>query len=112
MAEWSIAADSKSVVPSGAPGVRIPLSPPEFHFLWHITSKRKAPSDGGIKLAGRILGEMNRTQIPDTLAGRQHEIAACYWRQAAGSLRSAARDELDSASDVDVLVEFGLSKSA
>ena len=28
MAEWSIAADSKSVVPLRVPGVRIPLSPP------------------------------------------------------------------------------------
>ena len=28
MAEWSIAADSKSVVPVRVPGVRIPLSPP------------------------------------------------------------------------------------
>src|SRR5688572_6009660 len=28
MAEWSIAADSKSVVPARVPGVRIPLSPP------------------------------------------------------------------------------------
>src|SRR5207253_7859027 len=28
MPEWSNGADSKSVVPFGAPGVRIPLSPP------------------------------------------------------------------------------------
>src|SRR5687767_10603100 len=28
MAEWSNAADSKSVVPLAVPGVRIPLSPP------------------------------------------------------------------------------------
>ncbi len=27
--EWSIGADSKSVVPFGVPGVRIPHSPPE-----------------------------------------------------------------------------------
>src|SRR4051812_26504486 len=39
MAEWSIAADSKSVVRFTVPGVRIPLSPPlRFPIPWHPVS--------------------------------------------------------------------------
>jgi hypothetical protein len=54
MAEWSIAADSKSVVRVSVPGVRIPLSPPV------ALSRRRAPSaadaGGQLKHLGVVLG--------------------------------------------------------
>jgi hypothetical protein len=38
VAEWSIAADSKSVVPLAVPGVRIPPSPPLLLFTEAISA--------------------------------------------------------------------------
>jgi predicted nucleotidyltransferase len=49
---------------------------------------------------------MNRTQILSALAARKQEITARYGVRRLSVFGSAARDELDSASDVDVLVEF------
>lgn len=49
---------------------------------------------------------MNRTQILDMLTTRRHEIASRYGVKQLAVFGSAARDELDSGSDVDVLVEF------
>jgi len=49
---------------------------------------------------------MNRTQILGLLAGRQQEIAARYGVKGLALFGSAARDELGTSSDVDMLVEF------
>ena len=48
MAEWSNAADSKSVVPARVPGVRIPLSPPAVQAVAEESGSRThtGPSDG------------------------------------------------------------------
>jgi predicted nucleotidyltransferase len=49
---------------------------------------------------------MNRTQMLGVLAERRREIAERYGVKRLALFGSAARDELTSSSDVDVLVEF------
>jgi predicted nucleotidyltransferase len=49
---------------------------------------------------------MNRAHILGVLAGCQREITARYGVKRLSLFGSAARDELDRESDVDVLVEF------
>ena len=43
MAEWSKAVDSKSIVRSRVPGVRIPLSPPFVFILRLLVQEKKSP---------------------------------------------------------------------
>ena len=43
MAEWSKAVDSKSIVRSCVPGVRIPLSPPFLFILRLLSQEEKSP---------------------------------------------------------------------
>ena len=49
---------------------------------------------------------MKRQQILASLAERRPEVAACFGVKRLSLFGSAARDEMDECSDVDVLVEF------